>query len=127
MLAKTFPQACIDIIYPAYEALYDVKQNDKNQLLINKVLLAIGDIQKERMHLDVFACELLETCSRSYLRLAHVDKIQRKELDTITNDIMYRLVDLLRSNNKDQSFGLIANKTGKFSDHYTSKNLSFTK
>lgn len=125
--AKTFTQACSDIIYPAYEAIYDVKESDKNQTLINKVLLVIGDIQAQKYHLDIFALELLETCSMSYARLTSGIKLKRKELDQITNNVMYKLADLLRSHNRSDDFGLIQNFTGKFADHYTSKNLNFTK
>jgi hypothetical protein len=127
MSAKTFPQTCIDIIYPAYEAIYEVKQNDTNKVVINKTFLVIADIQAQRTHLDIFALELLDTCRASYGALTLSDKPKRKELDKIVNDIMYKLADLLRGHNKSKDFGWIDNLTGKFADHYTSKKLSFTK
>lgn len=124
---KTFSGACTDLIYPAYEALYEIKQSDKTQTVINKVLLVITDIKKERHHLDVFALSLLDVCQTTYATMTNGNKLQRKALDELTNNVLYALADLLRSHNRSKDFDWIKNNTGKFADHYTSKHLSFTK
>ena len=118
---KTFTQACNDIIYPAYASAYLINQKDNKQTVINKLLSVLMSIQSNDYHLDIFARDLLNECVINYSILTNGNTVSRKELDKITNNILYKLTELLRAHNRSGDFGWIKNYAGKYNDHYTSK------
>lgn len=119
MVNKTYTEACTTIIYPAFVNLYDVKANDKNSIVVNKIHLTIAPILEQRGHLDIFACSLLDVCRTVYMTLSHSSKQSRVTLNTMVRDVMEELNELLASHNRSPVFGHIKNEVGAMDSHYT--------